>query len=214
MPPLYRFAQCAHAPRKCSEDRGLIVPTERGAVVIVADGAGGFSGGGRAADLVVDRAVAAASEPARRTSTAAFWASFLAAVDEEVADRLAGETTAIVIALSDIGLVGASVGDSEAWIVHDRGIDDLTRDQHMRPRIGSGRASPVGFSRTAVLGRLLVGTDGLFSYASREAIAESLRTTPFEDAAEVVARLARLPSGIMMDDLLLVVCERTTECEA
>jgi hypothetical protein len=53
-----------------------------------------------------------------------------------------------------------------------------------------------------------VATDGLFAYAGQGTIVDHLRATPFDECAETVARLARLPSGTLMDDLMVLLCEQ------
>ena len=70
-----------------------------------------------------------------------------------------GETTGIVIAISRDGIIGASVGDSEAWIVSGDRFDDLTAGQP-RKRLGSSKSifgvDPVVFRRSSFVGSLIV----------------------------------------------------------
>jgi len=107
------------------------------------------------------------------------WSDLLAKVDKQISVGR-GETTGVVVAVSEQGIVGASVGDSAAWLIGKDGFDNLTAAQLHKPLIGSGRAKPVSFERNA-LGEqvLLLGSDGLVKYAPPERI----------------CGIARLPSG-------------------
>jgi serine/threonine protein phosphatase PrpC len=148
--------------RSAPEDRVAILDVDSGVVVVVADGAGGIPGGGEAADMVV----AGVREAVRSGITvldATTWVRVLQNLDERIErDRQAGETTAVIVAVTEDGEIGASAGDSQAWIVTGDGYDDLTEDQHRKRRLGSGRTVPVAFERPRLDGVLVAGTDGLF----------------------------------------------------
>ena len=78
---------------------------------------------------------------------------------------LPGETTTVLLIVDGNRLYGASVGDSEAWMLGTANLR-LTASQQRKPLLGSGAASPVPFS--AVLdGVLLLASDGLFKYTTR-----------------------------------------------
>jgi PPM family protein phosphatase len=100
-----------------------------------------------------------------------------------------------------------SVGDSAAWIVGGGGVDDLTLGQR-KARLGSGRAAPVSFRRDGLDGTLVVGTDGLFKYATPSGIGEAVRDRSPEEAAERLVEVVRLPSGAFQDDVAVVVVAR------
>ena len=70
-------------------------------------------------------------------------------------------------------VVGASCGDSRAYLIDGAGKLELTRDQQRKPRLGSGRASPRGFV-AARAGTLVVATDGLFDYVPIAAIRDTV----------------------------------------
>jgi serine/threonine protein phosphatase PrpC len=110
----------------------------------------------------------------------------------------------VVVAITSARIIGVSVGDSEAWVITDTGIDDVTRGQN-KSRLGSGRASPVSFFRPRLEGTLVVGSDGLFRYAKMESVAEAVRGRAPAKAAEELRGLVVLPSGQYQDDLGLVV---------
>ncbi len=108
----------------------------------------------------------------------------------------------MVIAVSEQGLVGASSGDSGAWMVGaDASIDDLTAGQHPKLRLGSGKARPVSFSRPKLQGTLLVATDGLFNYARPQRIAELVLGDDLDLAVKELVQLVRLPAGGLQDDV-------------
>ncbi len=152
--------------RKNSEDRAAIYERDDALALVVADGAGGFSGGSAAADTFVLAVATAVGERSFDLLDLGRWRLLLARTDAELAAKRVGETTAVVVVVSACSLVGVSVGDSEAWVVTASGIDDLTANQSRR-RLGTGRAEPTHFVRPALDGVLVVGTDGLFKYATR-----------------------------------------------
>ncbi len=130
------------------------------------------------------------------------WVELLADADVALeADRQAGETTAVVMAISDRGVVGASACDSGAWIIGADVVDDLTAGQHRKLRLGSARSAPVSFSRAKLEGTLLVATDGLFNYARAEDIAAVVRQDDLERAVHELVQLVRLPAGGLQDDM-------------
>ena len=59
---------------------------------------------------------------------------------EMVAIGAFGETTGVVVVLSDSGVFGASVGDAGAFIISKTGLENLTANQIRKPFLGSGRA--------------------------------------------------------------------------
>lgn len=192
--------------RAHGDDRVALLQRGDVLIAVVADGAGGLSGGAIAAELLIEivrgAVTASAFAPLRPES----WVEMLrradVAVDEE---PHAGETTAVVVAISEHGLVGASAGDSGAWVVHPDRVDDLTCRQHKRLRVGSGRARPVAFARPRREGTLLVATDGLLSYASPTRITTVARQADLDQAARELTQLVRLPSGGLQDDVSVVL---------
>lgn len=167
-------------------------------LIVVADGAGGLSGGGDASDLFVD-AIRGAVARSELDLVAVF-----GAVDRVLASKDGGETTAVVVIVGPGGISGVSVGDSEAWVITPDAVDDLTASQ-TRSRLGSGRAEPVAFSRASLDGTLVMGTDGLFKYASIDAIAKVARDA---GTANALIDLVRLRSGALPDDVAVVLGRR------
>lgn len=186
-----------------AQDRGAVIVRPEGLVLVVADGAGGVVGGARAAERVVG-AARALLDRAKGLPDAAAWCDFLRAMDEELArGRDVGETTAVVLSVTRDSVVGASVGDSGAWDVAGDGVDELTEGQHPT-RLGTGRAQPRAVTRFGALGTLVVASDGLWRYAAREAIAEAARGEVLEAVPDALIDLARLPSGGLQDDVVVL----------
>jgi PPM family protein phosphatase len=186
------------APRRGEgQDRALVLPCEHGVIVTVADGAGGTSGGERAAKAVVDRVASVASH-------AYDWSMLLAELDH--AQIGYGQTTAVVLWVTHDKIVGASAGDSGAWIVRASGVEDITSHQHPKPLIGDGAVvTPIDTGPLAG-GTLLVASDGLLKYAKRADIVRLAQGEDIAAAAKALIELVRLPSGELPDDVSVVLC--------
>src|SRR5689334_7035831 len=102
-----------------------------GVVLVVADGAGGSGGAAEAADslLLWTRAHVTASDDIRPASQ---WIELLTKADRQMSFAR-GETTAVIVAVWESGLSGASVGDSVAWLVSEDGFDNLSSGQTYKP---------------------------------------------------------------------------------
>jgi len=113
-----------------------------------------------------------------------------------------------VVSVSASGIVGASVGDSGAWLIRPGGYEDLTEAQVRRPFIGSGKAVPTPF-RSSAEGTVLVATDGLLKYAHPAEICRAASVGVLSDAAEQLINCVRLRPGRFADDVAfaLVRCE-------
>ncbi len=106
-----------------------------------------------------------------------------------------GESTGVVLAVSPDGIYGASVGDSEAWLIHGGELIDLTRDQVRKPLLGSGASEPVGFSRDSYRGMLIVATDGFCKNVNRETLFREILWIDFSILPRKLVEMVRLPSG-------------------
>ena len=188
------------------QDRLAVVELPDAAVLIVADGAGGTSGGSEAAQQAVDTLSRHARDPHGPTDPAS-WSQALAALDAELRDNpFAGETTGVVACCRDGEVFGASVGDSGAWLVSPDGIVDLTEHQCRKPLLGSGEAFPVQFGHVALTGRLLVASDGPFKYAARNVIARVVLEGSVNEAVKGLVECVKLPSGKLQDDVAVIAC--------
>jgi serine/threonine protein phosphatase PrpC len=168
------------AANRHSEDRAAAIACGKGHLLLIADGAGGRSGGAAAAEAVLQSAQRLTTElqPCN-------WTAWLEELDQQLQDT--GETTAVVAFCAQGEIFGASVGDSGAWLIHAAGYVDLTEHQRRKPLLGSGSALAVAFGPVRSNGRLLLASDGLFKQI---AIAHKLLTEVAE-AAEVVCEHVR-----------------------
>ncbi len=188
------------------QDRVAVIETRTAWLIAVADGAGGTSHGDRAADLVITSLEEFARQDSRFLDEQT-WVTFLTDLDSVIAgDREPGETTAVILAVTPQFICGASVGDSEAWLVTPAGCYDLTARQRRKPLLGSRFAVPVAFRISHDGGTLVVGSDGLFKYATAALIRETVRRGTPEEACGALIDLVRLPGGMLQDDVAVVVC--------
>lgn len=186
-------------PAMQDEDRAAHRSDGVSDLVILADGAGGISGGRHAAELLVGAAQVIAT-PAEAVQE-------LCRLDSVLSDdSSAGEATAVLLAIRAGALFGASVGDSGAWLI-GQDLVDLTASQRRKPLLGSGAAVPMPFGPVAFVGRLLVASDGLLKYAPRGRIRELAALGELGQAADDLVHAARLPSGGLQDDVALVLLE-------
>jgi serine/threonine protein phosphatase PrpC len=199
----YEHASVIASSRKKGDDRALVIEHGGALVAVIADGAGGLTGGAGAADAVVEAVRAALDGGDCNVASGPRWAELLAVIDERFAAARAGETTAVVIAVGPGGVAGAAAGDSEAWIVHRDEVDDLTAGQKSK-RIGSGRAAPLAFRRPELRGVLVMGSDGVFAYARADRIVGATRGRAPPEIAAGLVDLVRLPSGEFADDVGVV----------
>ncbi len=175
-------------------------------VVVLADGAGGTGGGAEAAEHLIE----ATRERIREgRSDWSDLGTLLLEADRFLAARGVGETTAVVAVVGRSGVRGASVGDSEAWLVRADGWEDLTQGQVRKPLLGSGRAIPVSFGLAVLDGTLVVASDGLFKYARADVVCEAARRSATDAVAPALVERVRLPSGALPDDIAIVVCRPT-----
>lgn len=211
----FHVATAAASYREATEDRLAVHQLDGGVVVVVADGVGGFSGGGRAADLAVKIVGEAIEHGTFNLFSPDPWVELLIHADAIVAsDRHAGETTIVVVAVAEDGrVVGASCGDSGAVMVTTSGdLDDLTTKQHKKRRLGSGRALPVPFERAVFNRTLVVATDGLFSFARPEVITRvAVEREDLDETAEALLRAVTLPTGTLQDDMAAIVVRRALD---
>ena len=180
------------------QDRAAVFERDRGLVIALADGAGGTSNGEIAAQAVVDTVCTLAAADAD-------WSVVLRTLDGDTHRLDGGQTTAIVLVVDDRGIRGASVGDSEAWLVYDDRVDMLTMSQQVKPLLGAG-GHPVSTHAGALdAATLVVASDGLFRYARPIDIARTAMDADLDHAAERLIDLVRLPNGRVHDDVSVVL---------
>jgi serine/threonine protein phosphatase PrpC len=155
-----RFATAAASFRERTEDRVLVWPVGEIWVVCVADGRGGVSGAAKAAEAFVAGVRQAIDTRAVDPTDPLACVDLLKVLDREIErDPVAGETTGIVLAVTPTSVVGASVGDSRAWLFTDVATElteltELTEGQARKPRLGTGGALPKAFTAPNSGGRV------------------------------------------------------------
>jgi len=183
------------AYRERCEDRVGVFETKDRTVIVVADGAGGMGAGDIAAQAVVDEI----EREHQQVHSAEEWKTLLKQIDCRID---AGESTAVVLDMRPYGIAGASVGDSQAWIIQNDGtMLDLTKHQNRKPLLGSGNATPVSFTNSMLEGVLLTATDGFWNYAKRTDVPTTIHRTDFYAIPRTCVEMVRLPSGELWDDL-------------
>ncbi|MEM9692135.1 MAG: hypothetical protein AAGA56_06305 [Myxococcota bacterium] len=181
------------------EDRVARYGDDTRDVLVVADGAGGSGAGAEAADAVL--------HAIRRAPWALDVCDVLREADHIVAQAShGGETTVVVARVIDGEVVGASVGDSGAWLFTPAEAVELTGRQVRKPLLGSGRARPVPF-RAMLVGRLLLATDGLLKYIPLAKLTELSVRQPVASSCDALIQAARLPSGGLQDDIAVLLAE-------
>jgi protein phosphatase len=109
-----------------NQDGWRIVITKTGAALILADGMGGHSGGGEAAQAALDAAAAvlgAADSPLDSLIEA------FAAADAAVGElRSGGGTTLVAAVIQGSSVKVGNVGDSRAYLLHQSKLQQLTDD--------------------------------------------------------------------------------------
>ena len=186
------------------QDRVAVIHDSGALVLVLADGAGGSAGGREAAEAVVRLVRDRAGD---LVSNSLSPLELLTIIDAAlVGDRAAGEATAVLAVVSGSRVTGASVGDSGAWLLGTRSVRDLTGAQLRKPMMGSGAARPVAFGPIALEGRLLLASDGLLKYASRERIQTAALAQPMEQSVWTLIETVRLPSGNLHDDVSVILC--------
>ncbi len=198
--PRFAFALINRPSHDEGQDRIGVWQTDSGLTIALADGAGGVSGAATAAQSLLDF-VDIDSTPALQAS------DIISALDQRLASTNGGQSTAVVLTLSADGVVGASVGDSGAWIIRGGSIEDLTSLQNRKPLVGTGSCVPVAFSAGRLRdGTLLVASDGLLKYAKRADIARVAQEADLEAAAAGLVHLVTLRAGKVPDDVSVVLC--------
>jgi len=200
---MFETARQVHAGGKELQDRAEVFWLGSKLVLILADGAGGRSSRAEAAEFVIRQAKQILHSADLSPNGLS---EFLKSIDRQmVADGNIGETTCVLTVLWQNSIIGASVGDSGAWCVSPSGVDDLTCRQGRKPFLGTGGANPIGFARDALVGTLLMASDGLLKYTSSECIAAAALAANLENAAQNLIGLVRYASGALPDDVSVLL---------
>ncbi|HPH69356.1 MAG TPA: SpoIIE family protein phosphatase [Kofleriaceae bacterium] len=203
---MWTVASAVQGARGAGQDRVVTDGDGPRWLLVLADGAGGSGGGASAAEAVVAGVAGRFTDRTRRPASALEIEDCLTGCDRA---PLGGETTAVVVVVDGNDVRGASVGDSEAWLVNRRTGDVrvLTEFQVRKPLLGRSEAIVTAFVATAsVDDLLLIGSDGLFKYIARAnllALVAAMTDLVALPAALIAA--VRLPSGGLQDDVSVIV---------
>jgi serine/threonine protein phosphatase PrpC len=204
--PRFETAQELEPYARTCADQVAVLQWGKAVVLVVADGAGNSRRGAEAAAAAVHTVRAALGERSDLERPEA-WSDILAGCDAMLASTgQGGETTAVVACVTGERIVGASVGDSELWLIAGDSHRVLTGNQRRKPLLGSGEAVPVSFDTAWTGGTLLGGSDGLFKYVDARRIREVASYPDLSAAAHALAALPKLASGGLPDDVGLVLC--------
>lgn len=197
--PRFETSQLTQAYRNHCEDRVAVIHDDDRTIIVVADGAGGVGYGELAAEIVVREV----NDGHKEITTAEQWEAKLREIDCRIG---LGESTAVIVDLRGDAILGASVGDSRAWIIHEGELIDLTAHQIRKPLLGSGNARPTPFSSGPLMGTLIVATDGFCNYVKRDRLTSLVAQADFIEIPRRCVDLVRLPSGDLWDDIGIVAC--------
>jgi len=190
-----------------NQDRATFLEYPQGLLLIIADGAGGMGGGAEAAELVI-QIVKEQIGPNIQFTNPLIWNNILQETDSRLlAHPIAGETTAVIVAISNRIIYGASVGDSGAFLIQGQTDFELTAQQQRKPLLGSGIAMPSPYGPIPFHGTLLLATDGLIKYAPMTKIHQMVLNNPIESVAQSLIESVRYPSGHLPDDVSVIVCK-------
>jgi len=191
-----------------SDDRAAVFYQQPDILIaVVADGAGGMSGASEAADdfiKLVQQNILTAANLMDET----YWCRVLAQIDAWLHPR-AGETTGMIAVVNTKknSIVGASVGDSEAYLLSNKSWLNLTEHQYRKPLLGSGAAIPIAYGPITFDGTLILGTDGLFKYADFSKISQITESYQPKESILRLFDLVRLPSGRFIDDISIIIAQ-------
>lgn len=175
---------------------------EERVLICLADGAGGTSGAKEASMMVMNW-----TKENQKTLEKSIT---LESLEEQVnlLDKMmyktknVGESTLVMVLLTDTQIMGVSVGDSKCWMFGKDFDHELSLMQHRKPLLGSGEAQPIGFCME-MMGTVILGSDGLFDYTSIEKIKKECQNK--NGTAKSLAMLAKESTGGFQDDISVVL---------
>jgi len=208
---IYTFTEAGdgHANEDAIAHR-LHPATDNFALCALADGQGGRSGGGIAAQAAVLLALdaACAVKPEALLSPLR-WLEVCNVTDREVAAKPdTGYCTLVALAAAGAWVVGASSGDSAAVLILEHSSVILTDRQYKNPPVGSGAVKFEAFSsRPGVRWRVLVVSDGVWKYVGWERMIAVGRSAQGNQVAEELRREVLQSHGLLPDDFSVITIE-------
>jgi hypothetical protein len=176
----------------------------------LADGQGGRSGGGIAAQTAVLLALdAACAVKMEALLSPLSWLDVCHTADRGVAaEPNTGYCTLVALVATGEWVVGASSGDSAAVLIHEHSAVILTDRQHKNPPVGSGAAQFEAFSaRLRMRWRVLVASDGTWKYVGWERMIAVGRSAQGNQIADALRREVLQSHKFLPDDFSVIVIE-------
>ena len=184
--------------------------TDNFALCALADGQGGRSGGGIAAQTAVLMALNAACAMKTEVLLSPLsWLDICNTADRGVAaEPNTGYCTLVALVATGEWVVGASSGDSAAVLIQGHSAAILTDRQHKNPPVGSGAAKFEAFSaRPGMRWRGLVASDGVWKYVGWERMIAVGRSAQGNQIAEELRREVIQSHKFLPDDFSVIVIE-------
>ncbi|BCM89884.1 hypothetical protein IAD21_01734 [Abditibacteriota bacterium] len=199
-----RLLSHSHAAHENRENQDHIESRRVGnrRLVALADGQGGRAGGALASRIAVQSALDWLEKVPGDFDTHTLQTAISVADEAVEAQNEAGYSTLILLVCEQNQIVGASVGDSLALHITPTTQSELTGHQRKNPPIGSSAALGTPFSAQPQAGeQILLMSDGVFRFASLEAIARTCRASEDLDVLLNLLNLQkRSETGALPDD--------------
>ncbi|MFN3201311.1 MAG: hypothetical protein ACE366_23120 [Bradymonadia bacterium] len=164
--------------------------------VVLADGAGGLSGGWRAAARTVDTLIGQLEDDPANTATGI--ARWMETVDNAlVKDKKAGEAAAITLVVDEQGVRGAQAGNVAAWAMANGQVTRLDVTDRKIPRLGTKLCLPAPLSLSGHIDAVLLLSAGAWGPLGGEltqAVAAALSQALEGDASTALPTLVRAGS--------------------
>ncbi|WP_372365449.1 hypothetical protein [Candidatus Uabimicrobium sp. HlEnr_7] len=171
-------------------------------VILLADGAGGFGDGGKAADFFIEQSYYHITNLQKLNND--ILENILRKIDRDLHDNGHGETTSIIAIINAETIFGASVGDSHCYLFNKEFVIHATSLQYRKPLLGSGKITAISFGPFHIDNKVVIASDGLFDYTTINNIRETL-TYDMENIGQQLLSLVELPSRKLQDDFSVIV---------
>ena len=184
------------------EDRAVIYPFADSTTVVLADGAGGTTGGAEAADLLITT-LAKPLPPV----PVALCDALLEADTALDTDRFSGTAACALLCFDNKTLAGAVVGDVDVFRISGDSIESLVEHRDVKSTLGRNECWPASFEMHRATMRVLLCSDGLWKYIKRKNIVRAASIADLDTAADALVNETRLPNGTLQDDVSVVLLE-------
>jgi len=201
--PVIKIASRIEQRDSAGQDRLEINHHGNSTTVVIADGAGGTSGGEEAANYIVSTL----SEKSYPQVGVVLMDVILGIDSHLINSERMGESTVVLISFEGHQFTGVVAGDSEVYFYSLGKLTNLAEHKQPKPLLGSTGCIPAVFQGELGSGRLLACSDGLWKYINRENIISNLALPDVEESADALLNAIRLPSGQVQDDVSFVLVD-------